>query len=158
MLISTPKKTIIEDNYFSTEMEAILIPVESSHWYESGSASNVLIQNNTFQDCQHSGYKRGVIRLDTDDDNTNLAFRNIEISNNIFNQFDNMIVQIANVDGFKFIGNTISNSGTFPQLFPDAPAFTVDVSKNVVFENNTYGGKAKQLIVTDESSGDIEFK
>ncbi|GAF02159.1 alpha-1,3-galactosidase-related protein [Saccharicrinis fermentans] len=158
LLISTPKKTIIEDNYFSTEMEAILIPVESSHWYESGSASNVLIQNNTFQDCQHSGYKRGVIRLDTDDDNTNLAFRNIEISNNIFNQFDNMIVQIANVDGFKFIGNTISNSGTFPQLFPDAPAFTVDVSKNVVFENNTYGGKAKQLIVTDESSGDIEFK
>ena len=118
LLISNPVKTIIEGNYFSTEMEAILIPVESGHWFESGNATNVIIRNNIFQDNQHSGFDRGVIRFATDDDNENIAFKNIEIVNNTFHQFDNLILQITNTDGLKFTGNTIINSGTFPQLHP----------------------------------------
>ena len=55
MLISTPKKTVVKNNYFSTEMEAILLPVESSSWFESGNAANVTIEDNTFQDCTIGG-------------------------------------------------------------------------------------------------------
>ena len=152
LLISNPKNTLIEDNFFSTEMEAILIPVESGHWFESGNAANVIIRNNVFQDNQHSGFNRGVIRFATDDDNKNIAFKNIEISNNTFNQFDNLILQVTNTDGLKFIGNTITNSGTFPQLHVNNAAITINTSKNIIFKNNTYKGKASIIIKSDNET------
>lgn len=160
LLISNPLNTVIENNFFHTEMEALFIPVESGHWYESGNAANVIIRGNTFQDCQHSGFNRGVIRFDTDDDNENIAFRNIEITNNTFNQFDNLIIQITNADGVKFEGNTITNSGTFPQIYPENPAIIVEHSKNVVFDNNKYSGKVSKdlLLETDMSTSNTKFK
>lgn len=158
LLISNPVNTVIENNFFSTEMEALLIPVESGHWYESGNAANVVIKGNTFQDCQHGGKNRGVIRFDTDDDNKNIAFKNIEITNNTFNQFDNLILEVTNVDGLVFKGNTITNSGTFPQLHPNNPAIRVEASKNITLENNTYQGKAKEILETDESLTSLNFK
>lgn len=152
LLISNPKKTIIENNFFSTEMEAILIPVESGHWFESGNAANVIIRNNVFQDSQHSGFNRGVIRFATDDDNENIAFKNIEISNNTFNHFDNLILQITNTDGLNFNHNVITNSGTFPQLNPQSSAINIQSSKNIKFEENTYKGKASKIINSDNKS------
>lgn len=154
LLLSTPKKIVIRDNFFSTEMDAILIPVESGHWFESGNASDLTIDNNIFQDCVHSGQNRGVIRFATDDDNENIAFRNITISNNIFNHFDNWILEATNVDGLKFINNTITNSGSFPMLFPNNPAVTVKYSKNVLFKSNRYEGEATEMIKSDKN---IEF-
>ena len=158
LLISNPINTVIENNFFSTEMEALLIPVESGHWYESGNAANVVIKGNIFQDCQHGGKNRGVIRFDTDDDNKNIAFKNIEIIDNTFNQFDNLILQVTNADGLVFKGNTITNSGTFPQLHSDNPAIRVAASKHVTLENNTYQGEAKQILETDESLINLNFK
>ncbi len=158
LLISNPVNTVIENNFFNTEMEAILIPVESGHWFESGNAANVVIRNNVFQDSQHGGYNRGVIRFVTDDDNENIAFRSIEIVNNTFNQFDNLILEIANTDGLKFINNTITNSGTFPQLYPENPAVRIKSSKNIVFENNTYSGKASKILETSNTDNRVVFK
>jgi len=158
LLLSTPKKTVVENCFFHTEMEAILVPVESGHWYESGNAANVFINNNTFQDCQHSGFDRGVIRFDTDDDNDNIAFRNVEITNNIFNQFDNLILQISNADGVKVSGNKITNSSTFPQLNPQNPVVIINHSENVIFNNNSYDGKASEMIVSDGVANEIQFK
>jgi hypothetical protein len=158
LLISNPVNTVIENNFFSTEMEAILIPVESGHWYESGNAANVVIKGNTFQDCQHGGKNRGVIRFDTDDDNKNIAFKNIEIIDNTFNQFDNLILQVTNVDGLVFKGNTITNSGTFPKLNPENPAISVQASKNIKFENNIYKGKASKVLETDTSMSNTTFE
>ncbi|TXG39102.1 right-handed parallel beta-helix repeat-containing protein [Seonamhaeicola maritimus] len=157
LLISNPVNTVIEDNFFNTEMEAILIPVESGHWFESGNAANVIIRNNVFQDCQHGGKNRGVIRFATDDDNENIAFKNIEISNNTFNQFDNLILQVTNTDGLKFSGNTITNSGTFPMLHSENPAVKVQASKNIYFENNSYKGKASSVLELAEGMQKIEF-
>ncbi|GAL81932.1 hypothetical protein JCM19274_112 [Algibacter lectus] len=158
LLISNPLNTIIENNFFNTEMEAILIPVESGHWFESGNAANVIIRNNVFQDCQHGGKNRGVIRFATDDENQNIAFKHIEISNNIFNQFDNLILQVTNTDGLKFTGNTITNSGTFPKLYNDNPAIDVSFSKNIHFNNNIYRGDAKAILKTDAFSQSLTFK
>lgn len=158
LLISTPKKTTIRNNYFSTEMEAILLPVESSSWFESGNAANVYIEGNTFQDCTSGGMDRGVICFRTDDKNGNIAFSNININNNKFNHFDNLILEITNVDGLNFINNHITNSGTFPQQFPENPAFTVSHSKNINFKGNKYEGKAHQMIEVNSCDEKIEFK
>ncbi len=159
LLISNPVNTVIENNYFSTEMEAILIPVESSNWFESGNAANVIIRNNKFQDCQHGGHNRGVIRFVTDDDNENIAFKNIEISNNTFNQFDNLILEVSNTDGLKFTNNTITNSGTFPKLHPENPVIKVKSSKNIIFKNNKYSGSvdSENILLTDKSTPALEF-
>jgi hypothetical protein len=158
LLLSTPKKTVIENNYFHTEMEALLIPVESGHWYESGSVTNLVVRNNTFQDCNHSGYSRGIIRFETDDDNENIAFKNIKITDNEINQFDNYIMEVSNVENLLFKGNTITQTNTFPKLFPENPAFSVESSKSVVFENNTYEGTADEILHTDGSVNGLEFK
>ncbi|RKR12157.1 hypothetical protein CLV91_2282 [Maribacter vaceletii] len=158
LLLSSPRKTVIKNNFFSTEMEAILIPIESGHWYESGSVENLEIVNNTFQDCQHSGFNRGVIRFDTDDDNQNTAFKNVAITNNVFNQFDNLILQVTNIDGLLFENNTITNSGTFPQLHPKNPAIRISHSNNIKFRKNTYKGKAKTILEKDDSLKSLKFK
>ena len=146
LLLSTPKEVVIRNNFFSTEMEAILIPVESGFWFESGSASNVIIENNIFQDCQHSGFNRGVIRFDTDDDNNNIAFTNIKIRNNTFNHFDNLILQVTNTDRLVFAKNRINSSAIFPQLFPKNPVINISKSRNIELKQNNYQGKSEKLI------------
>jgi len=157
LLLSSPKKTIIRNNFFSTEMEALLIPVESGHWFESGNGANISITNNTFQDCNHSGYNRGVIRFVTDDDNENIAFNNINISGNTFNHFDNLVLEIANTDGLVFKGNSISKSHTFPKLYNQKSAIKIKSSKNIVFSENTYSGDAKTILETAGNMSKIEF-
>lgn len=157
LLISTPRSTIVRNNYFSTEMEAILMPVESSSWFESGNAANVVIENNVFQDCTIGGMDRGVICFRTDSKNKNIAFSNVVVKNNTFNQYDNLILQVKNIDGFTFEGNTITNSGTFPQQFPKNPAFDFRYSRNVTMKNNIYKGKASKMIFCKECDKDIEF-
>ncbi len=157
LLLSSPKKTIIKNNFFSTEMEALLIPVESGHWYESGNGSNITIENNTFQDCNHSGYDRGVIRFVTDDDNENIAFNNIKIIGNKFNHFDNLILEVANTNNLEFSNNTISISKTFPKLFNQNCAITVKSSKNIEFKNNMYKGEAPLVIETEKGMPELTF-
>ena len=158
LLISNPVNTVIENNFFSTEMEAILLPIESGYWYESGRAANVVIKGNTFQDCQHGGKNRGVIRFDTDDDNKNTAFKDIKIIDNTFNQFDNLILEVTNIDGLLFKGNTITNSKTFNQLHIENPAISIEASKNIKLLDNTYQGKAKQILETDASQSTLIFQ
>lgn len=158
LLLSSPRKTVVENNFFSTEMEALLIPVESGHWYESGSVTQLIVRNNVFQDCNHSGFNRGVIRFVPDDENHNIAFWNISIENNKFNQFDNLILEIKNTQNLVFKENTITNSETFPMLFPDNPAIIVERSRAIVFENNNYSGRAKKVLQTDNSVPGLVFK
>lgn len=151
LLISTPRETIIENNFFGTEMEAILVPVESGFWYESGSAANLTIRNNVFQDCNLAGFDRGVIRFVTDDDNKNIAFRNITITGNRFNHFDNLILEVNNTQAIEFSNNTVTNSGTYPMLFPKNPVVKIKNSKDLVFKNNKYQGKARKIYESDEA-------
>ncbi len=152
LLISTPKSTTVKNNLFHTEMEAILLPVESGLWYESGNAANVTIEGNTFQDCNTSGLDRGVIRLHTDLANGNTAFSNIVVKNNTFNHFDNLLLEVSNVDGFEFIGNTITRSSHYAPIYSTNPAITVNHSKGVVFNNNRYNGAATKILETLDGS------
>lgn len=158
LLLSTPKKTIVENCTFGTEMEAILLAVESGFWYESGSVQDLTIRNNTFNDCQISGFDRGVIRFETDDESHHIAFKNIKIENNTFNQFDNLILEIKNTDGLEFTGNTIKNSGSHPILYSNNPAITVSTSKNIVFNKSEYLGKAKVIVKSDDQAKKLVFK
>ncbi|ANQ47442.1 right-handed parallel beta-helix repeat-containing protein [Flammeovirga sp. MY04] len=136
LLLSTPKKVVIENNYFHTEMSAILIPVESGHWYESGSVSDLVIRNNVFQDCNFGGLDHSVIRFVTDDDNQNIAFKNIVIEDNTINTFDHLVFEISNTQNLVVKGNKINKSNTFSPLFKGNPIIQVKSSENIVFDGN----------------------
>ncbi|GGZ39160.1 alpha-1,3-galactosidase B [Echinicola pacifica] len=157
LLLSTPRSVKVLNNYFHTEMEAILVPVESGHWFEAGSARDLLIEGNTFENCVHSGQNRGVIRFITDDDEEHTAFEKIRIIGNTFRQFDPMILEVNNVDGFLFKANTIEYSDAFPSLFPDNPVVKINASKDLNFTDNTYKGKAKKMIVNTNQNQNIKF-
>lgn len=158
ILLSTPKNTVIRNNYFSTEMVAILLPVESSSWYESGNATNVIIEGNTFQDCTAGGMNSGVIEFVTDDESDNMAFSNILIKGNTFNHFDNLILEVSNVEGLKFEENTITNSGTFPAQHPENAVVNIQYSKNIEFNNNNYQGKATRMVDCLKGMPEVAFK
>ncbi len=158
ILLSTPKKTVIRNNYFSTEMVAILLPVESSSWYESGNATNVVIEGNTFQDCTAGGMNSGVIEFVTDDESDNMAFSNILIKGNTFNHFDNLILEVSNVEGLKFEDNTITNSGTFPAQHPENAVVNIQYSKNIEFNNNNYQGNATRMVDCLKGMPEVAFK
>lgn len=157
ILISTPAGAIIRNNRFSTEMQAILMPVESGYWYESGSAKDVVIEGNSFNNCGRGGHKYSVISFQTDDNNSNIAFENIKILNNMFNHYDSPLLEITNVDGLLFKGNRVNNSMAYPPLFIDEPAITVERSKNVTFKNNSYGGCAKQVLMCGDDFEPVYF-
>ncbi|MFI3318235.1 MAG: right-handed parallel beta-helix repeat-containing protein [Rikenellaceae bacterium] len=157
LLISVPTNTVIRNNYFASQMEAILLPVESGSWYESGNATNVLIEGNTFQDCTN-GMERGVIRFATDDESDDHAFKNITIRNNTFNHYENWILQLTNIDGLLFEGNTINFSKNYPQVRPADAVVTINNCVNVELKNNKYNGKAKTMVKTLDGTKPVPFK
>lgn len=55
ILVSTPRKVIIEGNTFSSMMSAILFEGDMDHWYESGAVRDVTIRNNKFLDGTYGG-------------------------------------------------------------------------------------------------------
>lgn len=48
ILVSTPRKVVVEGNTFSSMMSAILFEGDMDHWYESGAVRDVTIRNNRF--------------------------------------------------------------------------------------------------------------
>lgn len=135
ILLSTPKRTIVQNNYFSNMMSAIFIPVELSWWYESGSAQDLLIEGNTFGDCAYGGGDRPVIYIETDLDKNDYIFGNIIIKNNTFLNFNPSILKANGVRYLEFSNNKIENSKTFPALNPNAYVLDVHHIDTLVVKN-----------------------
>ncbi|GJM64292.1 alpha-1,3-galactosidase-related protein [Persicobacter diffluens] len=152
VIVSSPRKVRVHNNYFSTDMSAMFFVVANKYWYESGSATDFEIYDNTFEDCVYGGSNHGVIRFHTNDPSPLYAFLNVKIYNNEFIHFDNRILEITNAENLLFEGNSIQTSNTFPKLFPKQPVITIQRSKNLTFKRNTYLGTAKEMIRADEVS------
>ncbi|HEX7367156.1 MAG TPA: hypothetical protein VF273_08665 [Pelobium sp.] len=116
---TTPKKVIIEDNYFNTAGHAILIEGDLDGWLESGAVNNMIIRNNTFDNCLTSGSVNGgrwewgeaVIDITPSvkpvSENSKAFHHNIIIANNKFLFFDYPILRARSVDNLQFINNTL---------------------------------------------------
>ncbi|MFC2081064.1 right-handed parallel beta-helix repeat-containing protein [Bacteroidota bacterium] len=136
ILLSTPGKILVENNYFNTMMSAILIPTELGFWHESGSPKELIIRNNTFGDCCYGGRQNPLINIHTDVKKGSYPFQNIVIENNAFNTFDASILGANNVNGLTFRNNTISRSGNYEPLFPNSPVISIISSRDVILINN----------------------
>lgn len=152
VLLSTPGKILVENNYFSTMMSAILVPTELGLWHESGSPKDLVIRNNTFGDCCYGGGKAPVISMHTDAGKGSYPFQNIVIVNNTFNTFDASVIGANNVKGLNFQNNTIKRSGNYEPLFPNNPILSIENSKDIILKGNKYESNFDNTIKMDDFS------
>ena len=141
IVIKAPGKVILSGNRLSSMMSSILIRNEMSFWYESSAVEDVLIENNTFGDCVTGCSKAGVIMIVP---RTGAPFteavhdRNIRIVGNVFNTFDNIIVQAENVDGLVIKGNRYTRSNTYPAFNKDEKAIQTTGCTDVEIRDNNF--------------------
>jgi parallel beta-helix repeat protein len=152
ILLSTPGEIIVENNYFSTMMAAILIPTELGFWHESGSPKNLVIKNNTFGDCCYGGHQNPVINIHTDVKNGSYPFQNIVIEDNTFNTFDASILGANNVKGLVFRNNTIKRSGFYEPLFSGSPVISILNSEDISLTGNRIQSDFKNKLHLDDFS------
>ncbi len=142
LLLKSPKKTIVKNNYFSNMMQALIISGDiNTWWYESGGAQDMLIEGNTFGDCNYDGVNRPVISISGKLDNKGRMLGKIIINNNTFNNFNPSILKATGIKQLEFTNNTITNSKTFAPIDPDA--YVIEVKQVETF-------KAKNIKISED--------
>lgn len=148
ILVTTPKKVIIEDNYFRTAGTAILIEGDMDYWFESGANRDVTIRNNVFDNCLTSGCITGnrwewgeaIITVTPShrpqDDKTEPYHQNIRIENNIFKTFDIPLVHARSVKGLFFNNNEIMRTYAFEPYLWQKSSFLFDGCRDVIIKEN----------------------
>ena len=148
ILVTTPKKVIIEDNYFRSAGTAILIEGDMEYWFESGACRDVTIRNNIFDNCVTSGCATGrkgewgeaIITITPShrpqDDHTEPYHQNIRIENNIFKTFDVPLVHARSVRGLIFRNNEIVRTYAFEPYLWQKTSFLLDGCRDVVISGN----------------------
>ncbi len=169
VLVSTPGKVVIDDNYFESSGSAILISGDANNWYESGAVKDVTIRNNEFAaPCLTSLYQfsEAVISIYPEipdlEGREEKYHRNIRILDNEFHLYDYPVLYAKSVDGLVFRGNQLTRSKRFPPFHPRKFGFSLISCKNVEISGNTIsdeilgktvlleGMQAKDLLLSSE--------
>lgn len=144
ILVTTPGKVLIENNYFRTAGAAILIEGDTNYWYESGGCENVQIRNNIFEDCFTSGPEWGEAVITVTPSckpvsDTNYCYhRNISIEHNIFKHYDYGLIYARSVKNLHFKDNIVQRTWTY-KPFVRKVMFYLDGCKGADFSGNIYG-------------------
>jgi len=156
LLVSTPRKVVIDRNQFESSGSAILIAGDANGWYESGAVTDVTITNNTFKDaCLTSMYQfcEGIISIDPiipKLDSLKAYHRNITIEQNNFQAFDYPVLYALSVDGIRFNRNKITRSHAFEPFHVRKHCLTFEACLNVEVKGNVFEG--------DVLASDISFE
>ncbi|WP_438940070.1 hypothetical protein [Chitinophaga hostae] len=120
ILVTSPGKVRIFNNYFKTAGSAILIEGDrqGNEYYESGAVKDVAIENNVFDNCFTSEWGQGVISISPDiipKDAVSPAYHhNIRITGNTFKHYDYALLYARSVDTLVFSSNKIIYTNTYP--------------------------------------------
>ncbi len=145
LLVTTPRKVLIEDNLFQSSGSAILISGDTHYWYESGAVHDVTIRRNKFDNCLTSNYQfcDGVISIQPVVPKPGAPFHsNIAIVDNDFSVFDRPILYALSVDKLKFTGNRIRVSHNFPAWNQAKPGISLIECTNVTVSQNRVDANA----------------
>ena len=127
ILVSTPRKVVVEGNTFSSMMSAILFEGDMDHWYESGAVRDVTIRNNRFLDGTYGGADFPTIFINPHQKKEVPGHpyeRNITIEGNLFRTFNEQLLRAKSVGGLIFRDNTIELSEKY-KPYNDLP--TIDI-------------------------------
>ena len=146
ILISTPGKVIIENNYFKSSGSAILVAGDANGWYESGAVKDVIIRNNEFSEyCLANLYQFceaiiSIYPIIPKPSYLTPFHRNILIENNKFHVFDYPVIYALSVDNLNIIGNEIKRSSLYQPFHKRKSTFSFDACVNVKIESNKFIG------------------
>lgn len=123
-LFSTPKKTIVEENFFDhTSGSAILLCGDCNGWFETGACRKVIIKNNHFLNALTNMFQftNGVISIFPEIPNLQDQQKHfhggsknaILIENNTFESFDEPLLYAKSVNGVVFRKNKIIKNSDF---------------------------------------------
>ena len=151
ILVTTPAKVLIENNYFRSAGAAILIEGDTDLWFESGAVCDVTIRNNLFEDCYTSGnniidgpwgWGEAVISVSPSfrpqDADAKAYHRNIRIEGNTFRHFDYAVLFARSVEGLEFSRNRLERTRTFEPFYRPYNLF-LDGCRKVRIEHNSFG-------------------
>ena len=147
ILITTPRRALIENNLFQTAGSAILIEGDTDVWYEAGAIRNLTIKNNIFDNCMSSAesgdwkWGEAIISVTPShkpkSENEEPYHQNIFIENNTFRYYDYNILYARSVKGITFKNNKIEYTAAYPQHGRKVN-FYLDGCRNVTIGNNEY--------------------
>jgi hypothetical protein len=143
ILVSSPGKVRISNNYFNTAGSAILIESdrEGNVYYESGAVRDVAIENNVFENCYTSGWGEGVISISPDispKDAASPAYHhNIRITGNTFRHFDYALLYARFVDTLVFSSNRMIYTDTYPPFYRKVNVY-LDGCRHVTIGDNIF--------------------
>lgn len=112
-LLQTEHVLVENCTFRDTALAAILLAPDLEHWYEMAPAKNIIIQNNTFENCGE--YALGIIQIATNHDDPSKAYasyihQNVTIEKNAFNSGNKTAVFGVCVDTLIFRDNTFSST------------------------------------------------
>ena len=143
VLVSSPGRVVIENNYFASAGAAILVEGDISYWFESGGVREMYIRNNIFDNCYTvgRGWGEAVITITPSyhpsSEDALCYHKNINITNNIFNNSGATLVYARSVDGLTFKNNIVKSTFTYSPI-PERARFYFDGCKDVDTSSNTY--------------------
>lgn len=153
IVIKTPNRVLIENNFLQSMMASILLRGESSHWYESGATTDVTIRGNHFDNCVLGGGEQAVLFISP---RMSPAFAkkqqfdsNIRFENNTITTFDNMIVDATNVEGLTIRNNKVVQNGDYQPFNAGKHLYNLVNCKDAVIEGNQYVGSHTLILKTD---------
>lgn len=157
MLISTPKKVLIEDNYFESSGSAILVAGDANNWFESGECNDVVIKNNSFTSaCLTSDYEfcQGIISICPTIPNpeTEKPFhKNIVIKDNKFDTADTAVLYAFSCKNLDFSNNIIFKSNSAEKWHNSNSRIILSYCVDSTIKNNEWIGKFEDtdIIVQD---------
>ncbi|MCK5172024.1 MAG: right-handed parallel beta-helix repeat-containing protein, partial [Planctomycetes bacterium] len=143
------------DNYFSSQMNGILIEGDNKAWYESGAVQDVTITNNVFE---NSGFGGGPVyplfaspmltpqqRL-----GDGRYHRNINFVNNTVKSFSGHMVFARSVKGLNIAGNTLEFSTDYPAV-SDFASIDLHYCDEVVIKDNKIEGFDRPVKISRSS-------
>ena len=168
LLISTPRKVLINKNEFESSGSAILIAGDANGWYESGAVSDVTITNNIFKDgCMTSMYQFceaiiSIYPIIPELDPLKPFHRNITIEHNTFNPFDYPVLYALSADGVRFNNNKIVRSEKYKPFHYRKNCITFEACLNAEVKGNIFEGdvlaKDVRLVNMDAKQMDTDLK
>lgn len=148
MLVTTPRRVVIENNYFNTAGAAILIEGDLDHWFEPGSHTDLTIRNNRFVNCCTSGCETGdrwewgeapitispSFRPDSPDSPS--YHRNITICDNTFECFDAPVLFARSVENLRFERNRLKPTFDYEPFLWQRSTLRLDGCRRVTVRDN----------------------
>lgn len=137
---------MVEGNtYMNTQHGAILVVADiHESWCEGTGVDNIVIRNNTFKNCASSN-ANAVIDFAAKNGGkilTTPVFRNVTLTNNIFENFPGLAVSVQSSGDIKINENSFSNPLDNVLKLSERGMISVKYAKNVSITNNIWNNSA----------------